>query len=683
MDEPQPPPSGPVSPPPRARRIFVYLGLAVLLAIGFYKEENWRGQKTWDAYRQARAAQADTLEWDAFIPTPVRPEQNVFALPKMERWFSGKGPTEISDLAGPYREGGTNPSVVLADITIVPPGAPLPVSETSNFAARLLLPGPALFSLGSASLVDIVRLENVPLRDAIKTLALQARLNVVLDSDLPAASENVSVTWRSVDAAMALAALLNSHDAKLVSGGGSNTIHASPKMAADGRGFMDAAVRASLDAALRRKLGEGVAGPLNSLVFSHPLTAPLQMVLVSERMPTADELAAVFEDLLPANGRGAPRPALSWRTQPLASNVLRLAVDPCYGAADYMAWSEQRLNPGLERIRQALQRPEMRRAGDYAQPDSAPAPNFISMRTVAQALAERAECELLLHHPDKALEDLTLLHDLGRFNRARPVRVVAAMVDSAVTGLYATVIAFGLREHAWNDAELAALQGQLAEVDLLPLFAGALKTEEAATCRWLETASPSDFAKLRENNFNAARRAPASRLPAPETLVFVPGPRGWVYQNMTEWATRESGLAQGFSLPQNLFFPRKIRAYEADLAERNFTPYNFLVKMGPPNYSSAIFAVARNQTAANLARVACALERSRLAIGALPQTLADLAPRLIDRVPRDVVTGQPLQFHRKPDGKFLLYSVGWNETDDGGMVCDWKSLNGDWVWDSD
>jgi hypothetical protein len=44
-----------------------------------------------------------------------------------------------------------------------------------------------------------------------------------------------------------------------------------------------------------------------------------------------------------------------------------------------------------------------------------------------------------------------------------------------------------------------------------------------------------------------------------------------------------------------------------------------------------------------------------------------------------------LIYRRTADGKFLLYSVGWNETDDGGVTVRDKSGNedktkGDWVW---
>jgi hypothetical protein len=50
-----------------------------------------------------------------------------------------------------------------------------------------------------------------------------------------------------------------------------------------------------------------------------------------------------------------------------------------------------------------------------------------------------------------------------------------------------------------------------------------------------------------------------------------------------------------------------------------------------------------------------------------------------------VVGGKPLNYRRTEDGQFLLYSIGWNETDDGGKIALTKSgypdkKAGDWVW---
>jgi hypothetical protein len=85
------------------------------------------------------------------------------------------------------------------------------------------------------------------------------------------------------------------------------------------------------------------------------------------------------------------------------------------------------------------------------------------------------------------------------------------------------------------------------------------------------------------------------------------------------------------------------------------------------------------------ARIACALERYRLANGQFPDALDALAPKFIGKLPHDIIDGQPLRYRRTEDGQFVLYSVGWNGTDDGGKVELTKHggvdlTKGDWVW---
>jgi hypothetical protein len=84
--------------------------------------------------------------------------------------------------------------------------------------------------------------------------------------------------------------------------------------------------------------------------------------------------------------------------------------------------------------------------------------------------------------------------------------------------------------------------------------------------------------------------------------------------------------------------------------------------------------------------VACALERHRLAHGQYPEQLDLLVPRFLAKIPNDVITGELLKYHRAADGTFVLYSVGWNEIDDGGEPGFTRtgaasdSNQGDWVW---
>ncbi len=101
-----------------------------------------------------------------------------------------------------------------------------------------------------------------------------------------------------------------------------------------------------------------------------------------------------------------------------------------------------------------------------------------------------------------------------------------------------------------------------------------------------------------------------------------------------------------------------------------------------PNFLKAIQTTARNQGLVNEARIACALERYKLSRGQYPDALDALTPQFIETIPHDVIKGGQLKYHHGDTG-FLLYSLGWNETDEGGKVV--KNGNnpdpaqGDWA----
>jgi len=60
-----------------------------------------------------------------------------------------------------------------------------------------------------------------------------------------------------------------------------------------------------------------------------------------------------------------------------------------------------------------------------------------------------------------------------------------------------------------------------------------------------------------------------------------------------------------------------------------------------------------------------AVERYRLANGALPDSLGDLVPKFLDAVPIDPFDGQPLRYRKLTKG-YVVYSVGEDGKDDGG-----------------
>jgi hypothetical protein len=65
------------------------------------------------------------------------------------------------------------------------------------------------------------------------------------------------------------------------------------------------------------------------------------------------------------------------------------------------------------------------------------------------------------------------------------------------------------------------------------------------------------------------------------------------------------------------------------------------------------------------ARVGLAIQRYRLAAGALPDTLAELLPAYLDAVPKDPFDGNELRYKKREPG-FVVYSINEDLHDDGG-----------------
>jgi hypothetical protein len=103
-----------------------------------------------------------------------------------------------------------------------------------------------------------------------------------------------------------------------------------------------------------------------------------------------------------------------------------------------------------------------------------------------------------------------------------------------------------------------------------------------------------------------------------------------------------------------------------------------------PAVSKVVTKFASAQVSMDQAAIACALERYRLAEGALPEKLDALVPHFMKSLPRDIINGEPYKYRKNSDGSYLISSVGWDTTDEGGTSS--KRIReiaaGRWVWDS-
>jgi hypothetical protein len=236
--------------------------------------------------------------------------------------------------------------------------------------------------------------------------------------------------------------------------------------------------------------------------------------------------------------------------------------------------------------------------------------------------------------------------------------LVAAMINVAVTGVYVSTAADGIRMHVWRDSDLAALQKQLDETDLPPYVMSALEFEAATHGHLIDTKSGAQIADLMHPNKNQTPMEKAKD-GMRWFLTFVP--RGWLYQNAALSGRLLIATMDGFDPAVRLVYPVKTQAAwkMTDDALKEAGPLTVLARVMIPNFSRALQTMAMNQTYVNEASIACGLERYRLAHGNYPETLAALTPSYAGKIPNDIVGGGPL-IYQATNGTFTIGSVGWN-----------------------
>jgi hypothetical protein len=354
--------------------------------------------------------------------------------------------------------------------------------------------------------------------------------------------------------------------------------------------------------------------------------------------------------------------------------------DPSLADAQNLLRAMEEYTPTIEEVRLAGQRPKNRFPLNYDTdcPAAILLPHLAALKRVGQVLQLRALAELQNKASDKALADVQLSTRLMQAMRAEPFAIThlvrASMLKRALQPVYE-----GLAHQQWSDNQLVKLDLELAKLDFL------------ADCKWImrgEVGMQSgvfDFLKQQPKelaNFssdgNNNESAGISR--------FVPA--GWFYQNQLRCARFVMlNDLPAVNTDQQTISPtinqRAMQAWGKEMAHS--TPYNFIERILLPNFNFIKFAHA--QSSVDLTRTAIALERYRLAHGNFPESLDALAPQFIANVPHDVIGGGPLKYRREADGTFTLYSIGWNEKDDGGVVVLTKGSSpdvdvkqGDWVW---
>lgn len=351
---------------------------------------------------------------------------------------------------------------------------------------------------------------------------------------------------------------------------------------------------------------------------------------------------------------------------------------PAVALLDYL----RRFNRDLEEIRAASRRSHARFRGAREASFFEQEPHRRILRDLSNLAAVRAVAEVRTGQAGEALEDAQLGLRLTRAAYEDPALYSYGLCSAMTIGVLQPVWE-GLAAERWSEAQLVALQNELASLEPLNQHR-----------RWIQTFAWT-YADLINQIFPATAPSAWPAFMGPDEkasrvlLSFLRAiyPTGWSYQNQAGLYRQYLETLEAVDVAGERVYPKQLEAVKRFPSLDPFHAIYMTPKFVQFDHE-ATCAIMLAQTALNQARVACALERYRLAQGQYPAQLAALTPRFMEKVPSDLFSDLGLRYRSIPGGRFWLYSVGWNETDENGVVktsgneqhprIDMHS--GDWVW---
>jgi hypothetical protein len=295
---------------------------------------------------------------------------------------------------------------------------------------------------------------------------------------------------------------------------------------------------------------------------------------------------------------------------------------------------------------------------------------FVEMRNAAQWLyADGIEA---LHGGDlsRARQDHRALIQLAELNREDPT-LVAAMIRVAIAGLGLELTWQAWQHPDWTNADLAAMQHDWERVDLLAAVETGCLGERAATEMIFDVG--------RQRGTAWMRRTMAAGVPTPVWEKMRDTFEGMMWDADADellalrhhQVTMESirALRAGKTWAEaDAALKQQQKVFDEAMSSKGLDHYRYQISaLAIPNTSKAIQTSVRNEALRRLAITAIALKRFQIRQQRYPEKLQELVPDFLASVPIDPMDAKPLRYRREGDTDFVLYSVGENGRDDGGV----------------
>jgi hypothetical protein len=424
-----------------------------------------------------------------------------------------------------------------------------------------------------------------------------------------------------------------------------------------------------------------------------------------ETPPIPDEenyaAAPIFRELLAANDvnaetesrlgfdavrQGKPR---SLETKPLdlttwqqgfinAGWISSAGSDP---AADVLKGME-RIEGALSEVRRASSRPKSRWPVKWSDGARATISHYAILQTSCQAFALRAKSLLALNRPDEALSEIRHIIRADRSLADNPT-MIAGLVRIALWNLLLEACEEGIAADKWEDSQLRALSKEAEAINMLAAWRFALDSERGFSNQVFDqtvTADRATFVKL-----ITSVALPGKKASSLSTFGWLVTPRGWLRHNQVDYNELLDGDLEDIDALSERVAERFSRAesIREERSKSEFTElyYTLATAVTGVRGEGCRRAFASHSRIQHL-RILCAAARYRQVHGELPETLSELVPEFLEQVPHDIMDGKPMRYRRTKEGGCVVWSIGRNRIDDGGVRRNSRpsaNTNYDWI----
>ena len=430
--------------------------------------------------------------------------------------------------------------------------------------------------------------------------------------------------------------------------------------------------------------------------------------LVPPPVPDADNIAKapVFQDLLDFPRRKEiclPYPPLDTNTNIFGSiwqTGQYVGLDPWRTAFtnDDLLAALSVYDDDLRKIEDALKRPFFRYEEWDEMNSVTSSVRFVACVPHIHALRAKARYEAGQY--EDVLADIQTGFCLANLCRKDPI--VGSAIDRAMSFQMMCVPLWrGINGHVWNAHQLETLQGMLEPINMIEHIVLARRFECKQFTQML-TSLPKVTCLKRMMPIVIKIIKPFER---PQDLIsynddyadtIEPAvsmwgyliPKGWFYQNAVHYARFLDHNNSAIHTDERWISISQLKHTEGIFGKSRHNPYTTLPIVREEHFFRTLNYFLSAQATVHQAVLACAIERYRLEHGRIPERLDALVPQFLAQIPCDPCDGQPMRYKPVGNGDYILYSIGLNETDDGGEhVWDKKRSrpdpnHGDWIWRS-